>query len=265
MSLPAWITAERYQARESFVHRRDARAKIVLTVSAAFAVTLIPEGRWDAFALAAVVVLLFATLSRLPAEFFVRRAGLALPFVAAALPLIFTRPGETLFTMPLVGWSASMEGLTAVASILLKSSLAVLMATILVGTTRPPDLLRALERLRIPKLLSSTIMLMYRYLFVIAEEGQRMLRARESRSGALAGIKPGRSASWRAGILGRMVGSLFLRSYERSERVYAAMASRGYDGSIRTVRAESSLDSWDWATLFVVLSAFAGIVFYVQF
>jgi cobalt/nickel transport system permease protein len=152
----------------------------------------------------------------------------------------------------------------AVASILLKSALAVLMAAVLVGTTRPQELLRALERLRVPRLLSATIMLMYRYLFVIAAEGQRMLRARDSRSASMPGIRGGRSAHWRAGILGRMVGSLFLRSYERSERVYAAMAARGYDGSFRSVRADNALDAGDWTALLVVLTALIGIISYAQ-
>lgn len=262
MSLPDWLTAERYQARASFLHRRDARIKLVVTVAAAFAVTLVPEGSWPVFGAFAAVVGVFITLSRLPPGFFVRRVGLALPFIAAALPLVFTRPGVTLLTVPFMGWTASSEGFVAVASILLKSTLAILMATVLVGTTRPNDLLRALDRLRIPRLLASTIMLMYRYLFVIAAEGQRMLRARDSRSARLHGYRSGRSAGWRAGILGRMVGSLFLRSFERSERVYLAMAARGYDGSIRTVRPERSMDVCDWATLLAAVCAFAGIVFY---
>ncbi len=74
---------------------------------------------------------------------------------------------------------------------------------------------------------------MYRYIFVIAEEALRLMRARDSRSAGVEGRKSGGTAWWRAGILGSMVGSLFLRSYERSERVYAAMQARGYDGEPR--------------------------------
>jgi cobalt/nickel transport system permease protein len=264
LNLPEWLTAERYQARNSFLHRRDPRAKIILTLAAAFAVTLIPEGSWGVFGAIAAVVLSYAALSKLPVGFFIRRVGIALPFLLAAVPLLFTRPGETLFTMPLVGWTASDEGLVAVISILLKSALAVIMATALIGTTAPTDLLRALERMRVPRLLSSTVMLMYRYVFLIAEEGQRMMRARDSRSAAARGLRSGRNATWRAGILGRMVGSLFLRSYERSERVYTAMAARGFDGSIRIVREESSFDMLDWVTLFGVVFVLVGIVTYVQ-
>lgn len=265
MNLPDWLTAERYQARDSFLHRRDARTKLVLTLAAAFAVTLIPEGRWGVFAAVACVVIFYAALSRLPVSFFLRRVGIALPFILAAVPLLFTTPGATLFTMPLVGWTASDEGLVAVVSILLKSTLAVLMATALIGTTAPTELLRALERLRVPRLLSSTVMLMYRYVFLIAEEGQRMMRARDSRSASVAGLRAGQGAAWRAGIVGRMVGSLFLRSYERSERVYMAMAARGFDGTIRTVQADRHLDAMDWITLLGVLSVLVGIVTYVQF
>lgn len=265
MSLPEWITADRYHGRDSFIHRRDGRIKIIVTVAFAFGLTLIPEGHWLVFALMAALALLFVVASRLPVGFFVRRVGLALPFVLAALPLIFTRPGDVFFTAPLVGWTGSSEGIIAVGSILLKSGLAVLMAAVLVGTTQPTALLRALERLHVPRLLSSTIMLMYRYLFVIADEGQRMMRARDSRSASISGRQSGRSSTWRAGILGRMVGSLFLRSYERSERVHAAMASRGYDGAFRTVRADAPLDTGDWATLLAVAAALTGILAYGQF
>jgi cobalt/nickel transport system permease protein len=74
---------------------------------------------------------------------------------------------------------------------------------------------------------------MYRYLAVLTDEASRMLRARASRSAIRLGHHGGGSIRWRAEVTGRMVGSLFLRSYERSERVYAAMQARGFDGELR--------------------------------
>ena len=121
----------------------------------------------------------------------------------------------------------------------------------------PPalDLLRAMRALGVPRILVATVSFMYRYLFVIAEEAQRLLRARDSRSAGLEGHRCGGSVRWRGRVLGHMVGSLFLRSYERSERVYAAMQARGYDGEVRFLRD----NAWRLAEIVVA----AALVLYV--
>jgi cobalt/nickel transport system permease protein len=72
---------------------------------------------------------------------------------------------------------------------------------------------------------------------VLVDEAERLLRARESRAAALPGRRAGGSIAWRAGVLGSMVGTLFLRAYERSERIHAAMLSRGYSGEWRSLPA----------------------------
>ncbi len=77
---------------------------------------------------------------------------------------------------------------------------------------------------------------MWRYLFVLADEALRLLRARQARSGQTdrPGLKPGGSLSWRGRVAGGMAGSLFLRAFERSDRIYMAMVARGYDGEVRS-------------------------------
>jgi cobalt/nickel transport system permease protein len=79
---------------------------------------------------------------------------------------------------------------------------------------------------------------MYRYLAVMGDETERMIRARSARSADPTGHGGG-TVRWRATVTGRMVGSLFLRSYERSERIYAAMQARGFDGELRYLRGPS--------------------------
>jgi cobalt/nickel transport system permease protein len=89
--------------------------------------------------------------------------------------------------------------------------------------------------LKLPRLLVTVIGLMWRYLFVLVDEVLRIMRAREARSGhpeERAG-RIGGSIPWRAKVTGGMAGNLMLRSFDRSERIYAAMASRGYDGEVR--------------------------------
>ncbi|MGC8826320.1 MAG: energy-coupling factor transporter transmembrane component T, partial [Anaerolineae bacterium] len=120
-------------------------------------------------------------------------------------------------------------------SVMVKAWLAVLMSGLLVGTTPFPKLLKAMRALHVQAPLVSTISFMYRYLFVLVDEAMRLQTAREARS-----VGSGRTVWWRAKVLGGMIGSLFIRSYERSERIYAAMLSRGFAGEIR------SLDQLTW-------------------
>ncbi|MPZ97791.1 MAG: cobalt ECF transporter T component CbiQ [Dehalococcoidia bacterium] len=232
MSAIAFIT-ERYEARSSPVHVADARAKLLGAFGFIIAVTFTAEGAWLALALSAVPLVIVTFAAHLTPMFVVRRSFLALPFVAVALPLIFTRPGETLFTVPLTGWTGSREGIEAVATIMARSWIAVLAAVLLTATTPIVELLRGLRSLGVPRLLVATVSFTYRYFYVIGDEATRMMRARDSRSAALPGYRSGGSIRWRASVLGHMVGSLFVRSLERSERVYAAMQSRGFAGEPR--------------------------------
>lgn len=221
---------ERYEARESVLHRADARVKVPAVFLTVLAVTSTREGDWLGLALLVIPVVVGAYASKLGPWFVLRRTFLALPFVLVALPLAFTRPGETVFTVPLLGWTASDDGLTAVATILARSWIAVAITALLVSTTTVVEILRALRTFRVPRLLVATIFFAYRYFFVIGEEAVRMLRARDSRSASIPGHRAGGTLRWRARVAGYMVGSLFVRSLDRSERVYAAMQARGYAG-----------------------------------
>jgi cobalt/nickel transport system permease protein len=262
--MSVFVLGERYHHGTGLLYRADPRVKILIAVLFAFAVTAIPEGHWSAFVGFAALALLAIALSKLPPLLVFRRALIALPFVAAAVPLIFTRPGETVFTVPLLGWTASDVGLTAVTSIMLKSWLAVLLAVVLTSCTQPIDLIRGLERLRVPRVLASTIFFMYRYLHVIGGEGHRMMRARDSRSAAApTGSRGGGSIAWRARVLGNMIGSLFLRSFERSERIHAAMQARGYDGTIRFAD-DRALVRADWLLLVSAVTLLGGLVLYAR-
>jgi len=256
--------SERYQAGSSLIHNMDARLKLLLTLAYVFAATLTPVGHWLAFGLLAAPLAVAVAASRLPVLLILRRSALALPFIVVAVPLLFTKDGDTLFTLQPFGWTASEQGLTAVLTILTKSWLSVVAAIILTATTPALELLRAMRALAVPRILVATVSFMYRYLFVIAEEAQRLLRARDSRSARLEGRTCGGSVWWRAGVLGHMVGSLFLRSYERSERVYAAMQARGYDGELRFLRHSV----WRLAEIVVAVALvlyMAGVQVYARY
>jgi cobalt/nickel transport system permease protein len=171
-----------------------------------------------------------------------RRAALALPFVLAALPLAFTTPGTPWLHFALGSWrlTATLEGLLRFANVAVKSWLSVQAAIVLASCTEFRDLLLAMRAVRIPRLLVAMFGLMWRYLFVLADEAMRLMRARAARSGIArqpaeaSQRRPGGSVAWRGKAAGGMAGNLFLRAVDRSDRIYVAMLSRGYDGDVRS-------------------------------
>ncbi len=211
----------------------DARVKVVFTLAFIVALSLAPHGAWPAYILFLTLVLSATLFSRLPVSFVLKRALLAIPFVLAALPLVFSGPPPRyplILTNIAIPLYYSPAGVVRFASITIKSWISLQAAIWLASTTQFPDLLAALRQLGVPALFTAIVGLMWRYLFVIGDETIRMLRARSSRSAAMPGSRPGGTLFWRARVTGGMAGSLFLRSLERSDRVYAAMLSRGYNG-----------------------------------
>lgn len=170
-----------------------------------------------------------------------RGAFVAAPFLLAALPLVFVRPENPLGSVDLgpLRLTVSGEGLRIFSTIALKSWLSVQAALLLTFTTPFHDLLDALRELRLPRIMVAIIGFMYRYLAVLGDEAQRLMRARAARSAVATGGGAGGSLAWRARVTGNMVGSLFLRSYERSERIYAAMLARGFEGTFRHMEARA--------------------------
>ncbi len=186
-----------------------------------------------------------------------RSAVVALPFALAAFPLIFTVQEQIIATITLgpLDLTISAEGLRRFLTIMAGSWLSVQVALLLAFTTPFHDLVDALRELRLPRILISIISFMYRYIAVLTDEGSRMLRARDSRS-AMGPGRGGGSIRWRATVTGRMVGSLFLRAYERSERIYAAMQARGFEGEFRHLRTRS-LARVEVVSLAMLLALFA--------
>ncbi len=228
-----------YRPRASLVHALDPRVKFLLAVGFILAAALTAPGAWAVYILLAALALAVMVLSELGVGYVLKRSALALPFVLAALPVMFTLDGAALWHLRLgpLTLTLSDAGLERFISIALKSWLSVQIAIMLAGTTPFPELLLAMRSLRIPRLLVAIIGLMWRYLFVLVDEALRLLRAREARSGALAepGRRVGGTVAWRARVTGGMAGNLFLRSFDRADRIYAAMAARGYDGEVRTM------------------------------
>jgi cobalt/nickel transport system permease protein len=250
---------DQYQSLESAVHRLDPRIKVVVAISFILSNVLLPDGAWMAFALSGFIVIAISVLAGLGPIYVLKRSLIALPFALAALSVIFALPGRGIMAIELGSWRlvATDAGLLRFASILLRSWLSVQMAILLTGTTQFPDLLHAMRHLRVPATLVNVIAFMYRYLFVLIDEVMRLLRARDARSARSVDNREGGRLLWRAQVAGNMAGQLFLRSYDRSERVYAAMLARGYRGQILTINPHE-MRARDWLAAglaFLVLAA----------
>jgi cobalt/nickel transport system permease protein len=238
---------DRYHSGDSPVHHLDPRVKVLVAVLFILSNVLLPDGAWGAFLLSFALVLSISALSGLGLLYAVKRSFIALPFALAAVTAIFALPGREIASLDLGPWRLIVTdaGLLRFASVLVRSWLSVQVAILLVATTQFPDLMHALRHLRAPALLVAVISFMYRYLFVLADEAMRLMRAREARSARLEGSRGGVSIFWRARVAGNMAGQLFLRSYERSERIYNAMLARGYQGQLLTLNPHEMRRS-DW-------------------
>jgi cobalt/nickel transport system permease protein len=244
---------DRYLERASAVHRLDPRVKVVAALAFILSVALLPDGAWLAYGAAVASLAAVAILARLSFWLVTRRSLVGLPFLLAAVTVLFTIPGQALWRGPW-GLEISDAGLIRFSSIVARSMISIGAAVLLTATTRFPDILHALRHLKVPVVLVAIIAFMYRYLFVLVEEVERLLRARAARSARLPGLRGGGSLGWRASVAGHMAGQLLVRSLDRSDRVYQAMLARGYRGELLTM-APHAMRPVDWAALALGLAA----------
>ncbi len=251
---------DQYRLRESIVHRLDPRTKIVIALALILAVALTPAGAFIAYAALYLYLLLAVLLARIEFPYVIKRSFIAIPFALAAVTLPFTVPGETLATLPIFGGlTMSVEGTIRFVSILIKSWVSVQVAILLVAITPFPDLLWGLRALRVPATLVAIVGFAYRYLFVLSDEALRLMQARAARSAVVEGRRSGGRLLWRGKVAGRMVGSLMLRSMERSERIYNAMLARGYQGQTRVLN-RPHMERYDFIALIISIMLFLVIV-----
>jgi cobalt/nickel transport system permease protein len=194
-----------YQHRASPIHRLPAAVKLIAATAFILTIVLLPRSAWYAYAAAGAVLLLIAALSRLSSRQLAVKLLQVEPFAlgVAALSLMQT------------------NGLHVFAAMLVRSTLCLFCLVLLAGTTRFTDILHVLWRIGVPSLLVTTLALMHRYIFLLADEMSRMLRARRSRT-----FSAGRLQIW--GSLATVIAFLFVRSLERAERIYSAMCARGW-------------------------------------
>lgn len=233
------------------VHRLDARAKILGFIGFTVVVVTTPARAVWAFALYAVVLAFLIGLARLPLGYVLKRALVVVPFVlvvAIFLPF-YHRAGAGGYSLG--GIHVTGEGLLVLWNAGAKAVLGVISMIVLGSTTTFPEMVAGFERLRAPRIFILIVSFMYRYSFVFAEELRRMQRAMASRNFRARWM-------WNVPTLGHMLSALFLRSYSRGERVYVAMLSRGYEGTVR-MSAATEFGGADAAFLGAILAAVIAI------
>lgn len=211
-----------YRSTESAVHRAPVEVKLVALVVFVFAVVATPRELLWPYVLYAAILLVIWRVGAIPVRWILPRMLIEAPFVVLAVLLPFSEGGERI---DVAGLSLSVAGLYAAWGIVIKGTLGVAASLTFACTTRASALPLALTRLGMPATLTPVIVMMLRYADLLSAEIRRMHIARLAR-----GDSP--RTLHQAGAVARGVGALFLRSYERGERVHLAMMSRGFTGAI---------------------------------
>ena len=207
---------------ETIWHHLIPQTRVLCAVLFVFAISLTPNGRWWTWAIYGATVAAIILMSRVSLQVLFKRVAVEFVFIGVViLGTLFRDGGRVLWQW---GWlRVTTEGLTVLGSVSIKALLSLLVMNVLILTTSVPALLYALAALRVPPLLVAILAAMYRYIAVLAEEFNSMQRAARSRN--LLG-----SGERQRTVIGNMFGSLFIRTYERGERVHQAMLARGYEG-----------------------------------
>lgn len=224
-----------YVHEHSPIHHLPPQVKVAAAILFVFLVAITPREAMWAFAIYAAVIVGLATVSRVGLRFVLVRLLGIVPFIAFAFLIPFIASGEQ---TDVLGLSVSVEGLWASWNILAKASIGASTSILLAGTTEVADILAGMARLRVPAVFTSIAGFMIRYLALIVDEIGRMRVAMTSR-----GYDP--RWLWQAKPIAQSAGAMFIRSYERGERVYDAMVARGYTGEMPDLRRrDPTMSEW---------------------
>ncbi len=218
------------------VHRLAPETKVVSTFAFVICVALTPREQMWAFGVHAAVALSIVVLAGLPARVVLARLAVIIPFLTFAALVPFVAGGEEI---EVLGIGLSRDGLWGAWNVAAKASIGATASIILSATTSVPEILRALTRLRVPKVLVSIMAFMMRYLDLLVDQLGRMRTSMTARCHDPRWL-------WQAKPIAASAGALFVRSYERGERVHQAMLSRGFTGTMPDLE-EQATPGGDWA------------------
>jgi len=250
---------DEYSDLDSLIHKLDPRTKLVGSLAFILAVVLTPLNNWKVLTVYLGIVVILVLLSRLPLRYLLKRSLVILPFVIMVTIFVpFFKQGQVVFSYSLGFWHIDItyEGLSVLANVTIKSWLCILCLIILSSSTKFAGLLQGMYQLKVPLVFVQIMSFMYRYIFVLVDQVMRMQMARDSRN-----FGNNRKIVFKT--LGNIIGMLFICSYERGERIYAAMLSRGYTGEMPvTHRLHFRLPDACFASAMFVLLVFPAVIWW---
>lgn len=236
--------------KNTFVHRLDPRIKLITTIVFMFMVVSFPKYELSKLIPFFIFPVFMSAVGEIPGKFILKKLLFVSPFVLFVA--IFNPVFDTAAMYTVCGFKIS-GGWVSCISIIIRFILTISAALLLVATTSFPGVCRALERLYVPKVFVVQLFFLYRYLFVLAEETMRIVRAINMRTFGRKkyGIK----------IFISTIGLLFMKTVERSERIYHSMCSRGFDGEIRLIKR----DKTGFADILFAVISIAGFIIFRRY
>jgi cobalt/nickel transport system permease protein len=250
------MEAEELAARNALLQGLDPRIKVAGALILIVSVTMLHSLPGLALIFAFSILLALASkvsLGRLMRQVWI---GVAVFTGVIALPAPFLVPGEVIATIPVVGWSISLQGLRSGAFLLGRAETAATIAALLVLTTRWPHVLKALRALGVPVAVVAVLGMTHRYIFVLLTTSAQMLEARQARA-----LRP-LTASEQRRLIVSSAGVLLGKTLAIAGEVHLAMIARGYRGEVRLID-DFHLRKRDGAALLLTV-AIAATIFWHQ-
>lgn len=248
------LYAEEISARPGLLQSLDPRVKVVSTLALLIGVSL--SRSLAVIAAIYLLALLLAWRSAVPANIFIKRVWLTLPFFTGMiiLPALFIIPGPALVHLPL-GLTITQTGATSALFLLLRVSTSVSLTLLLVLTTSWNGVLGALSVLKVPDVFILILGMTYRYIYLLLHTANDMFLSRKSRMvGRLNGAGDRR-------MIAAISGTLLSKSINMSSEVYLSMVSRGFRGTIVALKPfRMQRRDWLWLGIFLLITTAAVIL-----
>lgn len=244
---------DKYSELNSLMHKLDPRVKLIMVFLGIVAMVSETPGNIYPFVFYGAVILTLILLSRIPPGFVLKRLFFVSPFIIMAAlfyPASLMLAGEYKFVNP------QAEAINIGLSIFLKAGMSIILLIWLISTEKFHALLHGLRKLRMPRLIGIISALMYRYVFILADESLKTTRARDSRS-------PGKLKMNRIKVYSNQMAMIFLRSWERSKIIYDSMLSRGFTGDFKDMK-ELELKRNDILISVLIVLVFLSIRVFIE-